>query len=62
MNFDVETAIITLMGEAFVDNNLGIMKDLYALDAGFNAVFLGLHTVQLRKTRLLELANKSCNE
>jgi hypothetical protein len=28
MNFDEETAIINLMGEAFVDNNPGIMKDL----------------------------------
>jgi hypothetical protein len=51
MKFVGDIATITLMGEAFVDDNPGIMEDLWAFDTGFNTVLLGLPTIRLRETK-----------
>ena len=51
MNFVGEIATTAIMGRAFVDNNPGIMEDLWAFDAGFNAILLGLPTIRLRRSK-----------
>ncbi|KUJ18102.1 cytochrome P450 [Mollisia scopiformis] len=45
MNFVGDIAGTVLMGKAFLDNNPGIMQDLWTFDSGFNALLTGVPVI-----------------